>query len=246
MHRCLELASMGWPRCKNNPMVGSVIVNDGQIIGEGYHQKHGEDHAEVVAIKSVTDKKLLCESTLYVNLEPCSHFGKTPPCADLIIKMGIPRVVIAAKDTTSNVSGKGIERMRKAGIEVKLGLMEKEARALNKRFFCFNEKKRPYIILKWAESEDGFMDKHRTTDAQKPSKISGTLVQQMVHQWRSEEESIMIGGNTLRLDNPQLNVRQVKGRNPLRLIISPSGDLPKDSLVFIDGQPTVVFSSAIR
>jgi len=245
MQRCLDLAKLGWPKCRPNPMVGSVIVYNRKIIGEGYHKAYGEGHAEVMAIGSVKDKSLLSQSTLYVNLEPCSHFGKTPPCADLIIEHKIPKVVIGTTDTTSKVAGKGIERLKAAGVDVTVDVLQKEARELNKRFLTFHEKKRPYIILKWAESSDGFIDKVRSSRDELPAKITGPLSQQLVHQWRAEEESILVGGNTVRLDNPQLNVRVTKGRNPLRIVISKEANIPEDSLLLIDGQPTLIYNKNI-
>jgi len=226
-------------------MVGSVIVHDGQIVGEGYHEVYGSGHAEVNAIRSVKDKSILSECTLYVNLEPCSHFGKTPPCSDLIVESKIPRVVIGTVDTTSKVSGKGIERLKENQIEVIVNVLQKECRELNKRFFTFHEKKRPYIILKWAQSKDSFIDKTRGNAEQKPAQITGEMAQQLVHQWRSEEDSILVGGNTVRQDNPQLNVRKVSGKNPLRIVISSKNNLPEDSLLLIDGQPTLIYTSDV-
>lgn len=218
MRRCLQLASYGKGFVAPNPMVGSVIVCENKIIGEGFHRRCGEAHAEVNAIASVKNEDTLKKSTLYVNLEPCSHYGKTPPCADLIIKKGIPRVLIGQKDPFPEVSGKGIERLREAGIEVVTGILEKECRRLNRRFLTFVEKKRPYIILKWAQSADGFIDGIRMpNDGKKAVKFSTDFTQMLVHKLRSEESGIMIGRNTELLDNPQLNVRYWYGRDPVKM-----------------------------
>lgn len=218
MYRCLQLASYGKGFVAPNPLVGSVIVYKNQIIGEGYHRKHGEAHAEVNAISSVKKTELLKSSTLYVNLEPCSHFGKTPPCSDLIIEKQIPRVVIAHQDPFSDVSGRGIEKLQKAGIEVKVGILETEARELNKRFLIFLERKRPYIILKWAQSIDGYLDKKRKTADEKAMKFSTGFTQMLVHRLRAEEAAIMVGKNTERLDHPQLNVRFWYGNDPIKKV----------------------------
>lgn len=243
MQRCIELASCAEGLTYPNPLVGSVIVHDGQIIGEGYHLKAGFPHAEVNAINSVKNKSLLRNSTIYVNLEPCSHFGKTPPCADRIISEGIPRVVVGASDTSAKVSGKGIARLLDAGCEVITGVLEKECRNLNKRFFTFHEKKRPYIILKWARSCDGFIDINRTESGTRgPKWISGKPERVLVHKWRASEQSILVGGRTVRIDDPSLNVRDWTGKNPLRLILSSSGDIPGNSSVFRHNEETVLFT----
>jgi diaminohydroxyphosphoribosylaminopyrimidine deaminase / 5-amino-6-(5-phosphoribosylamino)uracil reductase len=224
MHRCLELAQKAEGLTYPNPMVGSVIVHEGVIIGEGYHRRAGESHAEVIAVNSVSDKSKLSSSTLYVNLEPCSHFGKTPPCADFIILNRIPKVVIGTADSSEKVSGKGIERLKNAGCEVITGVIEEECRRLNRRFFTYNEKKRPYITLKWAQSADGFLDVIRTNDHKaEPTWISGNPERILVHKWRASEQSILVGAGTLRADDPQLNVREWKGPDPLKLILSSSG-----------------------
>lgn len=238
MLRCIELAKKGAGNVSPNPMVGCVIVNSkGQIIGKGFHEKFGGPHAEVNAIQSVSDKQELITSTLYVNLEPCAHVGKTPPCANLIIASKIPRVVIANKDPHKLVSGKGIELLQQSGIEVISGILEDEAWELNKRFFTFHEKKRPYIILKWAVSGDGLISKNNERTA-----ISHQQTNVLVHQWRSEEQGIVIGKNTAITDNPQLNVRHVKGRNPIRFIFSSDGQLPENLILLNDGNPTHVIS----
>lgn len=244
MKHCLDLAVRGLGRTAPNPMVGSVIVYDGKIIGEGYHQQYGEPHAEVNAINSVKDKNLLKGATLYVNLEPCSHFGKTPPCADLIIEHKIPNVIIGSIDSNALVSGKGIEKMIKAGINVQTGVLEKECRKLNKRFYTFHEKKRPYIILKWAQTADGFIDSKRNEEStSKPIQISNSDSKKLLHLWRSQEQAIMIGTNTALLDNPQLTVREVKGRNPLRVTVDKWLRIPKHFHLFDKSTPTLIFTS---
>jgi len=221
MQRCLDLALLGMGEVAPNPMVGCLIVHQGMIIGEGYHRKFGHPHAEVNAIGSVRNPELLAQSTLYVSLEPCSHFGKTPPCADLIIECGIPHVVIGTIDPFAKVAGTGIERMRKAGIEVEVGLLESECQQLNRRFFTFHEKKRPYILLKWAQTLDGFIDTDRT-ETQHPTWITNDLSKRLVHKQRSEESAILIGTNTAEYDNPALTVREWKGNQPVRMVIDRS------------------------
>lgn len=225
MRRCIDLAQLAEGMTYPNPMVGSVIVNKGKIIGEGFHLRAGTPHAEVNAVNAVSDKGLLRDSVIYVNLEPCSHFGKTPPCADMIIAAGIPKVVIATTDTSHKVAGKGIEKLRNAGCEVVTGTLEEEARRLNRRFFTFHEKKRPYITLKWAESGDGFIDMQRGENfSREPNWITGKPERVLVHRWRSAEEAILVGAGTVRCDNPRLNVRYWTGNDPLRIILSGSGE----------------------
>ena len=239
LNKCIEIARLGIGNVSPNPMVGSVIVYKGEVIGEGYHEKYGSDHAEVNAINSVKDKSLLSKSTLYVNLEPCSHFGKTPPCSDLIIKHRIPKVVIGCIDTYSKVAGTGIGYMRNAGIDVKVGIMEKESRELNKRFFTFHEKKRPYIILKWAESKDGFIaPKHQT----EPFWMTSSKSKILVHKWRSEEDAILVGRITAEKDNPSLTVREVKGKNPIRIVIDKDLKLSSDLNLFDSNTKTLIFN----
>ena len=225
-------------------MVGSVIVHQGKIIGEGYHRKAGGPHAEVWAIQSVKDQSLLEESTLYVNLEPCSHYGKTPPCSLLIQQKKIPRVVIGCTDRFSEVSGRGIAMLRAAGIDVQTGILEKESRELNRRFFTYHEQKRPYIILKWAETQDGFIDIDREeTKDNRPTWITNEHARRVVHLWRSREQSILVGSITARKDNPSLTVRDWAGPHPLRMVLDRSGILP-DHLALFDGEaPTLVFTS---
>jgi len=212
------LAKNGLGTTYPNPMVGSVIVYEGKIIGEGWHLKSGEPHAEVNAINSVEDKSLLAKATIYVSLEPCSHFGKTPPCSDLIIRHKIPNVVVGTIDPNSQVAGNGIRRLRENGINVTVGILEKECRMLNKRFFTFHNKKRTYIILKWAESQDGFMAPLSKTKKE-PVWISNGFSRQLVHKWRSEEQAILVGTNTVLDDNPRLDVRDWMGTNPIRIVL---------------------------
>ena len=241
MQRCIELAKQGMGNTTPNPMVGAVIVYENKIIGEGYHQKCGEAHAEVNAINAVKDKELLKKSTLYVNLEPCSHFGKTPPCANLIARLKIPEVIIGTKDTASHVSGKGIEILKNAGCKVTTGVLEKESRELNKRFFTFHERKRPYIILKWAETLDGYIDVLRSeNDPVAPTWITNEFSKMLVHKWRAEEQAILIGTNTAKADNPTLTTRNWPGKNPLRVVIDRDIKLLSDLNVFNKEAETIV------
>lgn len=238
IRRCIELAQKALGKTYPNPMVGSVIVHNGKIIGEGYHQKAGEPHAEINAINSVENKDLLKESTIYVSLEPCAHYGKTPPCALKIVETGFKKVVIGAMDSHDKVNGKGKKIIQDAGIDVVSGVLEEECITLNKRFFTYHEKNRPYIILKWAESADRFMDK----DFQ-PTQISNSLTKQFVHQLRSNEHSILIGTMTALRDNPSLTTREVKGRNPIRILIDIDLKVPQDYHIFNDEAETLVFNS---
>jgi diaminohydroxyphosphoribosylaminopyrimidine deaminase/5-amino-6-(5-phosphoribosylamino)uracil reductase len=239
MQRCLELATLGMGKVAPNPMVGCVIVYEDQIIGEGYHQKYGAAHAEVNAINAVKDKSLLEKSTLYVSLEPCAHYGKTPPCADLIIHHKIPKVVIACIDSFSLVAGKGVEKLKNTGVEVKVGILEKEALFLNRRFFTVHQKNRPYIILKWAQSEDGFMDIDRSAMQKGIFWISKESTQILTHRWRSEEDAILVGKNTVEIDNPSLTVRAVKGKNPIRVVIDKNLSLAPEHKVFNEDAATL-------
>lgn len=236
--RCIELAKKAAGNTFPNPLVGSVVVHNGKIIGEGYHKKAGEPHAEINAINSVKDHSLLPESTIYVSLEPCSHFGKTPPCALKIKEIGFKKVVVGTLDPHEKVNGKGRHILEEAGIEVISGILENECRQLNKRFFTFHEKKRPFIILKWAQSADGFMDK-----IFKPTSISNTLVNQFVHQLRADEHAILVGTQTAFIDNPSLTVRNVTGTNPTRILIDFDLKVPTDLKIFNDEAPTLVFNS---
>ena len=242
MQRCLQLAELGASYVAPNPMVGSVIVCGDKIIGEGFHQRYGEPHAEPNAINDVKDKSLLSQCTLYVNLEPCSHFGKTPPCADLIVSWGIPRVVIGTLDPNPQVAGKGVARMEAAGIEVTVGVMENECRELNKRFFIFQEQNRPFILLKWAQTQNGFIDKIRTDVSQPPLIISNEITKQLTHKMRSENQAIMVGTNTVLLDNPSLTVRNWSGRSPVRLAIDRFGRIPNHFNILDGSISTIIFT----
>jgi len=243
MQLCLDLAQKALGKTYPNPMVGSVIVYKNEIIGSGFHKKAGGPHAEVHAIESVLDKSLLSKSTLYVNLEPCAHHGKTPPCSDLIIQHNISRVVIGCQDSYHEVSGKGIERMRNAGINVTVGVLEKESRELNKRFFTFHEKKRPYIILKWAQTQDGFIDQAEDLKQQKRGLwITDSICKKLVHKWRTEEPSILVGTNAAEIDNPQLTARLVEGKNPLRITIDIHNRLSENLHLKDGSEPTIIYT----
>ena len=237
MRRCLQLAHLGAGTAAPNPMVGAVVVCDGVIIGEGYHHRCGEAHAEVNAIAAVKNPALLEKSTIYVSLEPCSHFGKTPPCADLIISKRIPNVVVGMVDPFGKVNGNGINKLRAAGCNVKVGVLEDECRQLNRAFITFHTKKRPYIILKWAESADGFIDGVRGTD-NRPVWLTSDACRALVHRWRAESGAIMVGYNTALLDNPQLNVRAWTGPAPLRIVTDRQLQLPGNLHLFDHSQPT--------
>ena len=244
MQRCLWLAHHAASYVAPNPMVGAVVVHQGKIIGEGYHHKYGQPHAEPIAIQSVKIPELLKESTLYVSLEPCSHFGKTPPCADFIIQSGIPRVVIGTYDPNEKVSGRGVKLLLDAGVEVEVGVLEKECRELNKRFFTYHEKKRPYIILKWAQTQDGFIDKKRQSPEELPLQISNPVTRLLTHKMRSENQSIMVSTNTALLDNPSLTVRNWTGKNPIRFALDRQGLIPED-FNLLDGKvQTHIFSNS--
>ncbi|HBK84135.1 MAG TPA: bifunctional diaminohydroxyphosphoribosylaminopyrimidine deaminase/5-amino-6-(5-phosphoribosylamino)uracil reductase RibD [Flavobacterium sp.] len=227
MLRCVQLAKNGFGTTYPNPLVGSVIVYQNQIIGEGWHQKSGFPHAEVNAINSVIDKSLLTKATLYVNLEPCCHFGKTPPCADLIVSYKIPRVVIGTTDPNEKVAGKGIEKLIESGCNVIVGVETEACYELNKRFFLFHNQKRPYIILKWAETSDGFIapikESSNSAKQPKPYWITNTYSRQLVHKWRTEEQAILIGTQTALDDNPVLNARDFYGNHPVRIVLDKSG-----------------------
>lgn len=222
MRRCIQLAENGIQGARPNPMVGAVIVVDDRIIGEGYHVRCGEGHAEVNAFASVKDESLLKDATIYVSLEPCAHYGKTPPCADLIIKKGVKRVMVGCIDPFAEVKGRGIERIRKAGIEVEVGVLEKECQWLNRRFFTYHSKHRPYIILKWAQTANGFIDNHF-----KPLMISNEQTQMLSHQLRAEEDAILVGHTTFDRDHPSLNVRHWHGPNPKRIVLTHDRPLPQ-------------------
>lgn len=240
MHRCLQLARNGIGNTAPNPMVGAVIVCDGKIIGEGYHIRCGEAHAEVNAIRSVRKPELLQRSTIYVSLEPCAHYGKTPPCADLIIEKKIPRIVIGCRDPFSLVAGKGIQKLLDAGREVKVGVLEKECLHLIRKFITFNTHKRPYVTLKWAESADRFLDIHRHNG--QPVKLSSELSTMLVHKHRSESTAILVGCRTALLDNPSLNIRFWYGKNPVRVVLDRNLSLPQHLHLFNGAVSTLVFN----
>lgn len=243
MSEAIRLAELGKSNVAPNPKVGAVIVYNNQIIGEGYHAYYGGPHAEVVAINSVKNKEVLNQATIYVTLEPCSHHGKTPPCADLIIMHQFKRVVIGSKDSFPLVNGKGIERLKNAGIDVISGVLEEECDFMNRRFLTFHREKRPYIVLKWAETADGFIDSDRTNVHQREIHwISGPESQKLVHQWRSEEQGILVGWKTVSNDNPRLNVRLVEGKNPIRIILDSHLQAPKDSFIYDLSQPTIIYN----
>ncbi len=239
MLRALQLAEIGRGQVSPNPMVGCVIVHNDQIIGEGWHQKYGSWHAEVNAVNSVQDQDKLSESTVYVTLEPCSHFGKTPPCADLLVKHQVKKVVICNDDPFPLVAGKGIEKLLNAGIEVEKGLLAEKGRELNARFFTYVEKKRPYLILKWAETIDGFI----AGENYEAVKISNALSHKLAHKWRSEEDAIMVGTNTARYDNPKLNVREWQGaKNPIRIVVDRQLQLAQSLHLFDNTQETWILN----
>ncbi|MDO8991464.1 MAG: bifunctional diaminohydroxyphosphoribosylaminopyrimidine deaminase/5-amino-6-(5-phosphoribosylamino)uracil reductase RibD [Daejeonella sp.] len=243
LQRCIDLARLGAGSVSPNPMVGSVIVCDDKIIGEGYHRVYGQAHAEVNAINQAFEthdnaKELLKRSTIYVNLEPCSHFGKTPPCADLIISNEIPRAVIGCRDPFDQINGKGIEKLRNAGIDVVEGIMTEQCIDLNKRFFTRIQKQRPYIILKWAQTSDGYF-----APADRSQKwISSQNAKQLVHRWRTEEDAVLVGKNTALSDNPRLNSREWPGRDPIRIVIDRRLELPENLNVFDQSQDTIIFN----
>lgn len=238
MLRALELASLGLASVSPNPMVGCVIVHDNQIIGEGYHEEYGKAHAEPNAIASVQNPDLLPSSTVYVTLEPCAHWGKTPPCANLLVEKKVKKVVIGTVDTNPLVGGKGIQILKDAGIEVLTGVLDEKVREQNKRFFTFMEKKRPYVILKWAQTKDGFIARGNYDSKW----ISNPYSRQLVHRWRSEEDAIMVGTLTAKYDNPQLNVREWVGKNPIRIVIDRKLTLDPGLHLFDQNQSTLCYN----
>ena len=244
MHRCIQLASLAEGYVAPNPLVGAVLVHQGQIIGEGYHQHYGEAHAEVNCINSVSTEhlKFVSSSSLYVSLEPCNHHGKTPPCTELIIHHKIPRVVIGCTDPFSLVNGKGIDKLKAAGIEVNVGVLEAECRYLNRRFFCFHQKKRPFILLKWAQSANGFIASDDNTQQGRRTFISNEFSNTLVHKWRSEEAGIMVGTQTALLDNPALTLRLWQGKQPIRIVIDKWLSIPITHQLINDVYPTIVFN----
>lgn len=244
MQRCLEIAELGLGSVSPNPMVGCVIVHENQIIGEGYHKKFGGAHAEVNAIQAVFDQypeqaaELLSQSTVYVNLEPCAHFGKTPPCADLLIRHQVKKVIIGNTDPFADVNGKGIEKIKDAGIEVVSGVLDEVCKEFNRRFFTRVTQQRPFIILKWAETANGYFAPKNTLQEW----ISGPLAKKLVHKWRTEEDAILIGKNTAIFDNPQLSAREWEGKNPIRIVIDKELQVPITHNVFNDSSKTIVFN----
>lgn len=238
MQRALDLAERGKGAVRPNPLVGCVLVHEGKIIGEGYHEQYGGPHAEVNAIASVTDPKLLAAATAYVSLEPCSHWGKTPPCANLLVEKGIKSVVVATLDPNPLVAGKGVKLLEEAGISVQVGLLEREARWQNRRFFCQQEKHRPYLILKWAQTQDGFIARENFDSKW----ISNSQSRQLVHQWRAAEQAILVGKNTALHDNPRLNVRDWTGSDPIRVVLDSKLELPAGLHLFDQQIPTLCYN----
>ena len=242
--RCLQIAKNGLGTTRPNPMVGAVIVYNDHIIGEGFTSEYGCNHAEVNAINSVKDKTLLSKSTIYVTLEPCSHYGKTPPCSDLIISHHIPNVVIGCVDDNPEVAGKGIAKLKASGCNVTVGVLENECKIHHKRFFTFHNKKRPYIILKWAETADGFIAPLKKND-KKPVWITNTYSRQLVHKWRAEEQAILVGTNTVIEDNPSLTVRDWSGENPIRVVLDKTSKLSSDYNIFNEDAKTIRLTNKI-
>lgn len=240
MQRCIELAKLGAGNVAPNPMVGAVLVHNGRIIGEGYHRQYGFAHAEVNAISSLKkeDEDLLPQATIYVSLEPCAHWGKTPPCADLIIQKKTPRVVVGCRDPFEKVNGRGIEKLSAAGVEVIVGVLENECTELNKRFFTFHTKKRPYIVLKWAQTADGKM----ASAGKERLLITNDFTNRKVHRWRSEEAAILVGTNTALQDDPKLDNRLGTGKSPMRLVLDKKLRLPSSLHLFNGGNRTIVFN----
>ncbi|MCB2409164.1 bifunctional diaminohydroxyphosphoribosylaminopyrimidine deaminase/5-amino-6-(5-phosphoribosylamino)uracil reductase RibD [Hymenobacter lucidus] len=238
MRRALDLARLGTGYARPNPLVGCVVTHEGHIIGEGWHRQYGGPHAEVNALASVADQRLLSQARVYVTLEPCSHFGKTPPCADLLIAKGVKEVVVCNLDPNPLVAGRGLDKLRAAGIHVETGVLEEEGRWLNRRFFTFQEKQRPYVVLKWAETADGYL----AGPYFQPVRISGPLAQAAVHQWRTEEQAILVGTRTALHDNPRLNAREWPGQNPIRVVIDKNLSLPPTHHLFDGQQPTLVYT----
>lgn len=244
MSIALELAGKAAGCTYPNPMVGAVVVCHGHVIGRGYHHRAGEPHAEVNAIASVGDKSMLAQSTMYVTLEPCSHYGKTPPCADLIVSSGIPEVVVGMQDPFGKVNGSGIDKLRRAGVKVTVGVLENRCRSLNRRFITYHTCKRPYIILKWAQSPDGYLDCKRKDVSVPPAAITGVEARKLLHLWRGSEQAIMVGTATAVMDNPRLDARlSPGGKNPLRIVPDRTGRIPAENHLKDGSIPTVVFSA---
>jgi diaminohydroxyphosphoribosylaminopyrimidine deaminase/5-amino-6-(5-phosphoribosylamino)uracil reductase len=245
MQRCLSLAKRGSGLVAPNPMVGAVLVHDGEIIGEGWHGKYGGPHAEVNCFDSVSagNHNRIGNSRMYVSLEPCAHFGKTPPCADRIIHEGVPEVFIGCRDPFIKVDGRGIEKLERAGIIVRSGILERECREMNRRFLIFHEQKRPYIILKWAETADHKIASHQQMSVKDRLYITSDSTNRIIHKWRSEEAAILVGSNTARLDDPTLNTRLWPGPSPVRIVIDPDLELPSHLKLLNDGAPTIIFNN---
>ena len=244
MLRAIELARLGMGSVSPNPMVGCVIVHDGVIIGEGYHAEYGKSHAEVIAINRIKNKEFLRDSTLYVTLEPCSHHGKTPPCADFILQSRIPNIVVGTKDPFSKVAGNGIKKLQDGGCNVINGYLEDKCVELNRRFFIFHQKRRPFIVLKWAQTADGYIDTDRTHEQYgRPTWITNDLSRIAVHKMRSDESAILVGTNTARIDNPSLTTREWSGKTPLRLLIDKELALPASLSLLDQRVPTVVYTA---
>jgi len=244
MHRCLELAKLGIGKVSPNPMVGAILVHEDRIIGEGYHQFYGGAHAEPNCIASVKNEEthLITKSVMYVSLEPCAHFGKTPPCADLIIKSKIPKIIIGCRDPFKEVNGKGIEKLRSAGVEVELGLLENECRNLNKRFLTFHTLHRPYIILKWAQTANRKIAKQGNDRLF----ITNEFTNRLAHKWRTEESAVLVGTNTALMDDPELTTRLWVGKHPTRLVVDMDLKLPSSLKIFNDKARTIVFNKKIH
>ena len=246
MRRALDLARLGAGLTSPNPMVGCVIEHNGLVIGEGWHHKAGEAHAEVTAFASVVQTELLAESNVYVTLEPCSHFGKTPPCSNLIVSKNVSKVFIGSVDPNPLVAGRGILQIEKSGIKVISGLLTKSCTDLNSRFFTYHQKKRPYVVLKWAQSADFYLDPRKSKTAEGQFVVSGPESKVLTHKWRSDEDAILTGANTVRIDNPTLNVRNWQGKNPLRIIIDKDLKLTRDFKILTDRQPTVIINEKLN
>ncbi len=245
MHSCLELAVKGLGHVAPNPMVGCVIAGENGVLGEGYHEKFGGAHAEINALNSLERTASLKNATLYVNLEPCAHHGKTGPCSDAIINSGIKRVVIGCSDPNPLVKGKGIDKLQKHGIEVVTGVLERECSDVNKRFLTYHHKKRPYVILKWAQSADGFIDRKRSREETR-TKLTQEEADIMVHRWRSQEQAIMVGTETVEMDNPELTTRKVTGKSPVRIILDRTLRIPAEFKVFNSSAPTIVITEQAK
>lgn len=243
MQRCLDLAAKALGHTRGNPMVGCVVVHEGKIIAEGYHEQYGRPHAEVNALRNITDPHILKNCTVYVSLEPCSHHGKTPPCADLLIAKGIKKLVVASEDPNPLVSGKGIQKLRSTGVEVTVGVLDEDNRNLNRRFFTFHEKKRPYIVLKWAQSLTGFI---APQNHQGQFRITHQRSNELVHLWRSQEMGILVGRKTIEQDDPQLNVRLVQGQHPIRLVIDPGNKITGQKKIMNEDAETVFFTLSVN